>query len=230
MRGRFWCDDQHLGLLLHALAVELEEEPRFHDLPGRGPHAGRLSHSSLAVNAVQGAEEFRSIHSGDALGGKGPSGVDRGAWERSGDQLVVQATIDATDVVTFRLDDPARYGAASELSRLGEVRFSSIFAAADGDSWTAGAALVPTRVTRISNRYGAAACDASANAASEKARQAYPHVAQWPAIRAALLSVCDDAAAADVADWTLGYRPAYADSDVVPEALAGAPVLAFVTR
>ena len=69
--------------------MDLDEELRFHDLPGRGPHAGRLSHASLAVNAVQGGDEFASIHAGASLAGHGPSGVSGNTWSREPGRGVV---------------------------------------------------------------------------------------------------------------------------------------------
>jgi len=114
VRGRFWCDDQHLGLLLHPTAVHLEDEPRFHDLPGRGPHAQRVSHASMAVNAVQTDVEFRALHAGSALGGAGaPLYIAEEAWTREGAEIVVRAEVDGTSTLSLRLADPAINGAAA---------------------------------------------------------------------------------------------------------------------
>ncbi len=113
VRNRFWCDDQHLGLLLHPTQTHLEDEPRFHDLPGRGPHAQRVSHASMAVNAVQTDAEFRALHVGKALGGEGaPTYIAEEAWTREGEEIVVRADLDGTANV-MRIADPARAGAAA---------------------------------------------------------------------------------------------------------------------
>ena len=110
VRNRFWCDDQHLGLLLHPTQTHLEDEPRFHDLPGRGPHAQRVSHASMAVNAVQTDAEFRALHAGAALGGN--AYIAEEAWTREDDEIVVRADLDGTANV-LRIADPARAGAAA---------------------------------------------------------------------------------------------------------------------
>ena len=116
VRDHFWCDDQYLGLLLHPLDVDLVSESRFHDLPGRGPHGGRLSHASLALNGVQSDDEFESIHQGTALASS--LSIHQRSWRRvvtDGHALVlVSATQGRTrgrrcHVVTLESFEPDRH-------------------------------------------------------------------------------------------------------------------------
>ena len=103
IREMFWPDDAFLGVVLYPWNLTYVEEPRFHDLPGRGPNAGRVSLTSIAVNAVQSRSEFLAI----AKNAPGV-GVQR-TWRLVDNYIEVRADIDHRNVL-FTLDavDPSK--------------------------------------------------------------------------------------------------------------------------
>ncbi|KAJ8614202.1 hypothetical protein CTAYLR_001100 [Chrysophaeum taylorii] len=91
LRDRWWNDDTFLGLLLYPLNLVFAHDPRFHDLPGRGPNAAQLSLTSIAVNSVQTPAEFSAVHAGTPP-------TARNTWTRDGNTLRVRADVDGTPV------------------------------------------------------------------------------------------------------------------------------------
>lgn len=155
VRGRWWNDDAFLGLLLYPYDIDYVNEPGFHDLPGRGPSSNRVSHASLAVNAVQSHSDFDAVHAArrpDALG-------IAHTWSVTDhNTLKVEAHVDAT-LVHFTLARPTAGDCkadATKAARLLCIQFPhlpqaecdnalvalfAVCAEADADfssSWTAG--------------------------------------------------------------------------------------------
>ena len=110
VRGAWWHDDAFLGLVLHPFDARYVDDDRIHDLPARGPGAARVTHASIAVNAVQTDLEFQQLHRGERVDRVGAAR----AWRRGADgALVVAANVDS-QLVELRVSDPRGGGGGDD--------------------------------------------------------------------------------------------------------------------